>query len=296
MAQHGIGGAKGNRPPPPRDLSREGYAGAHAALSAPNAEWHSSAIDSGRHEQEFIKAKTKSDARKMVANMVAERLALCGMSTGAGSESVQQLRHSTPARNGGNGTAAYGSASPMALADGLRTPAAYVEPPPPPPPPPAASNPVEAAAALASAVGASTFYRKPAVNAIVNAAVSQAVSHQHQQSSQQQQSKPAWRHAGNAPPPKPPSPSTSNPYRGPRAWHTREELVVCVEEATRRAEAAESAAEGARLACEMLKEEVGRAEAKEQEALAAATAAKAHSLTVGENEVRLRVMLEESHM
>ena len=44
---------------------------------------------------------------------------------------------------------------------------------------------------------------------------------------------------------------------------------------------------------EMLKEEVSRAEAKEHEALAAASAAKAYSLTVGENEVRLRMMLEE---
>jgi hypothetical protein len=115
-------------------------------------------------------------------------------------------------------------------------------------------------------------------------------------SQQQQQPKPEWRHAGKAPPPKPPSPSMgvgSSPYKGPRAWHTREELVACVEETTRRAELVESERDGARMACEMLKEEVSRAEAKEHEALAAASAAKAYSLTVGENEVRLRMMLEE---
>ena len=98
-----LGGAKGNRPPPPRDLNLAGYAGAHAAVSAPNAEWQSAAIDSGRHELEFLKQKTKSDARKMVANMVAERLALCGMSAGAVSEPMRLT--STPAR-GGNGAAA----------------------------------------------------------------------------------------------------------------------------------------------------------------------------------------------
>lgn len=284
-----LGGAKGNRPPPPRDLNLAGYAGAHAAVSAPNAEWQSAAIDSGRHELEFLKQKTKSDARKMVANMVAERLALCGMSAGAAGEPMRLT--STPAR-GGNGAAAYGTASPMGLADGLRTPAAYVEQPPPP----------EAAMGLIAATGASTFYRKPAVNAIVSAAVSQAMqqsqqSQQSQMSSQQQQQpKPEWRHAGKAPPPKPPSPSMgvgSSPYKGPRAWHTREELVACVEETTRRAELVESERDGARMACEMLKEEVSRAEAKEHEALAAASAAKAYSLTVGENEVRLRMMLEE---
>ena len=284
-----LGGVKGNRPPPPRDLNLAGYAGAHAAVSAPNAEWQSAAIDSGRHELEFLKQKTKSDARKMVANMVAERLALCGMSAGAVSEPMRLT--STPAR-GGNGAAAYSNASPMGLVDGLRTPAAYVEPPPPPPP-------AEAAMGLIAATGASTFYRKPAVNAIVSAAVSQALqqSQQSQLSSQQQQQpKPEWRHAGKAPPPKPPSPSTgvgSSPYKGPRAWHTREELVASVEEATRRAEHVESERDGARMACEMLKEEVSRAEAKEHEALAAASAAKAYSLTVGENEVRLRLMLEE---
>lgn len=264
-----VGGARGNRPPPPRDLYREGYAGANSQTTMPNAEWMSSAVVSDRTEQEYQKSKTKSDARRMVANMVAERLALCGIS--AASEPAQLRQSATPARGGGgacNGStaAAHANSPPAAWQDGLRTPAAYVEPPPPPSSAPPQQQqqqhltPAENVALLSSH-GATTLYRKPAVNAVVSAAVSQALNQQqHQQQHQQHTSsasvgdkKPVWRHAGNAPPPKAATPASA---KGPRAWHTREELVSYVEEATKRAELAEDAADGARLAFEMLQEEV----------------------------------------
>ena len=66
-----------------------------------------------------------------------------------------------------------------------------------------------------------------------------------------------------------------------------------LEETSQRADAAEHACEGARLALELLTSEVSRCEQREVEASQAAAAARAHVLSVGENEVRLRGALEE---
>ena len=100
---------------------------------------------------------------------------------------------------------------------------------------------------------------------------------------------PAWRPGGAA---LPPPGSASKEPKGPRSWLTREELQAMVQEATRRAEAAEAAAEGMRYAAELLRGEVETSEAREAEAAAAAEAARLHALSVGDLEVRLREKLE----
>ena len=72
------GSSMGNRAPPQRNLENAGYAGARSANIGVSPEWMSKAVaPTKRLEQEFSQAKTKSDAR----TMVAERLALCGFSS-----------------------------------------------------------------------------------------------------------------------------------------------------------------------------------------------------------------------
>ena len=203
------GASKGNRAPPPRDLSRENYAGARSAITTPNPEWHSSAVEpTDRLEQEYAKAKTKSDARSMVANMVAERLAMCGISVGSvPSVDFGGLDKVSPAPARVSSPAGGSYATP-------RTPGGILtgQPPPPPPPPPQtqaneadaiAADMMATAASLTNGAGAAagtTLYRKPAVNAVVNAAVSAAVSAATAPPTAPQPKK-VWRHAGAAPPP-----------------------------------------------------------------------------------------------
>ena len=81
VERRGANWGPGQRPAPARDLGRQGFAGAHSALTTVNPEWHpSQAAPTERIEADIARAKTTRDARTMVANMVAERLALCGIS------------------------------------------------------------------------------------------------------------------------------------------------------------------------------------------------------------------------
>ena len=300
------GGTAGSRMTAnPRDF--RSYAGAQSAITgqAASANYHQATFGGGlvnpKVEKNLEQAKTKSDARAMVATMVAERLAACGIAapgtsagctspaptaTGAYSDALApktprtpkgasdalptpasipsvlamgvtaNTGRRTPNGTGGNGTAPGTGASSVAAGGptGI-TPAAAQQPP---------------------GRGAS-----PAPGASASASASVRAKNTCSQ--------PVWRPGGSAPP-KAPTPAAE---KGPRSWLTREELNVALDEQTRRAEAAEAAAEGARMAAELLQDEAHAAEAREAEAVKAAEAARAHALTIGDLEVKLRVKLEE---
>ena len=160
------GASMGNRAPPPRNLENAGYAGARSANIGVSPEWMSKAVaPTKRLEQEFSQAKTKSDARTMVANMVAERLALCGFSSAVSTPVLGAADVDAMAAGGGPF-----EETPVRLTSARPTPARQtpVRQTPACTPPPAT---LEAYAAPAAHGAGTTFYRKPAVNAVVSAAV-----------------------------------------------------------------------------------------------------------------------------
>ena len=264
---------------------------AAGAPSAVTGSRHSIALAAGgavidhRSERDLDARRTKSAARSLVANLVAERLA-----------QTQQPTSAPP-------TGAHPTAPSEAVPATPQTPRNGV-----------ANSPhaVPKPASLPSAYASSRRSTKNFLNSTVDAAaasVATSTARSSPRGSPRAASppppssvlhQPVWRHAGTSTAPTKPTATAAADATSskPRSWLTRDELAEQVEAAKRRASAAEDAAEGARLAAELLRDELAAAEAREVEASNAAALARTQALTVGDNEVRLRCALDEqaSHL
>lgn len=251
-----------------------GYAGARSAVTG---ERHSLALAGApvdkRLEADLSARKTTSAARALVANMVAERLAQqpspAALPVPTTPRTPRSAHSATPA-------VSTPSADPRAVQTPASQPNSYAssrrstqhfQ----------ANNPQPTIARAAS-------QQTPAPGGGAAASTTTAL----QQPVWRPPGSTATRAAGGAA-----GDSKASGDSKPRSWLTRDELVEQVEAANRRAELAEAAAEGGRLAMEELRLELEAAETRAAEAAAAAAAAKSHALTVGDNEMRLRGVLDD---
>ena len=310
------GGAKGNL-----FVERDyrSYAGAQKELTG---EFHSSKLqqvtsgegmNAARAEAELQKSKTKSAARQMVANMVAERLAASGVTAPGSCASPSLLSSAMPASPGALATPrTHGNGNGVASPAAKSVPASASLPSSKRPP---TANAASSSSANGAAIAALTPAGTAAAGgstALARGGASPALSRgggggggggsvaascgSSPTPGSTAKSKPGggleqpvWRPAGSVTARAAPSSGKEKP----RSWLTRDELVALLDEATRRAESAEAATEGAKLAAELLQDGAHAAERREADAKAAEAAARAHALTIGDLEVKLRKSLEE---
>ena len=292
-------------------LPGTGYAGASSIITGGAAsatlsmnghsDCRSTYARSPRAEQMLDARKNKAAARTLVATLVSERLALQNGGAKASAPAATPVGAGTPRtpqpdnKSRSDSPSYTGVPPPASLPSGyaLRKQiraeaAAQININDTSPTSNAGSRPASAASGTSRPPPPNIVAKRPPTAPPAGATTTSGKVSPAPASENKPLQQPVWRPGGQAP--VKPSPSVSEK---PRSWTTRDELVEMLAVATRRADAAEEARDAALSEAQMLRDEMHLSEVRETDAINTAAATKAASLTIGENEVRLRRALEE---